>query len=134
MEPGEETTVTIEEGKTLVVKFLTLGEAGDDGVRTVFYELNGQPREVEVRDKSLEVKGEQRPKADASNPNHIGAPLPGLVTTVAVTEGAQVKKGDRLLVIEAMKMQSTVYSPIAGKVNNCSRSQASRWMRKTCCW
>ncbi len=116
LEPGEEVTITIEEGKTLVVKFLTLGEAGDDGFRTVFYELNGQPREVEVRDKSLEVKGEQRPKADAANPNHIGAPLPGLVTTVAVSEGAQVKKGDRLLVIEAMKMQSTVYSPLTGKV------------------
>ena len=116
MERGEEITVTIEEGKTLVVKFLTLGEPGDDGYRTVFFELNGQPREVEIRDKSLEVKGEQKPKADASNPNHIGSPLPGLVTTVAVAEGAQVKKGDRLLVIEAMKMQSTVYSPVTGKI------------------
>ena len=116
MEPGEETTVTIEEGKALVIKFLTLGEPGDDGFRTVFFELNGQPREVEIRDKSLEVKGEQRAKADMANPNHIGAPLPGLVTTVAVAEGALVKKGDRLLVIEAMKMQSTVYSPAAGKV------------------
>ena len=116
MERGEEVTITIEEGKTLILKFLTLGEPGDDAFRTVFFELNGQPREVEIRDKSLEVKGEQRAKADMANPNHIGAPLPGVVTAVAVAEGAPVKKGDRLLVIEAMKMQSTVYSPASGKV------------------
>ena len=116
MERGEEVTITIEEGKTLILKFLTLGEPGDDAFRTAFFELNGQPREVEIRDKSLEVKGEQRAKADMANPNHIGAPLPGVVTAVAVAEGAPVKKGDRLLVIEAMKMQSTVYSPASGKV------------------
>ncbi len=116
MEKGEEILVTIEEGKSLVIKFLTVGEARDDGFRTVFYELNGQPREVDVRDKSLEVKGEQRAKADAGNPLHIGAPLPGLVTTIAVAEGGAVKKGDRLLVMEAMKMQSTVYAPVSGKV------------------
>ena len=116
MEKGEEILVTIEEGKSLVIKFLTVGEARDDGFRTVFYELNGQSREVDVRDKSLEVRGEQRAKADPGNPLHIGAPLPGLVTTVAVAEGGAVKKGDRLLVIEAMKMQSTVYAPATGKV------------------
>ena len=116
MEKGEEILVTIEEGKSLVIKFLTVGEARDDGFRTVFYELNGQPREVDVRDRSLEVKGEQRAKADAGNPLHIGAPLPGLVTTIAVAEGGAVKKGDRLLVMEAMKMQSTVYAPVSGKV------------------
>ncbi len=116
MEKGEEILVTIEEGKSLVIKFLTVGEPRDDGFRTVFYELNGQPREVDVRDKSLEVKGEQRAKADPANPLHIGAPLPGLVTTIAVPEGGAVKKGDRLLVIEAMKMQSTVYAPATGKV------------------
>lgn len=126
MEPGEETTVTIEEGKSLVIKFLTLGEPGDDGFRTIFFELNGQPREADIRDKSLEAKGEQRPKADPANPNHIGAPLPGLVTTVAVAEGAQVKKGDRLMVIEAMKMQSTVYSPQAGKVQQLVAKQGQQ--------
>ncbi|MDQ6677498.1 MAG: pyruvate carboxylase [Acidobacteriota bacterium] len=115
MEKGEEVTVTIEEGKSLVIRFLTLGEPRDDGFRTIFFELNGQPREADIRDKSLEVKGEQRAKADSGNPGHIGAPLPGMVTTVAVQEGAPIKKGDRLLVIEAMKMQSTVYSGVAGK-------------------
>ncbi len=116
METGEEVTVALEEGKSLVIKLLTLGEPRPDGYRTVFFELNGQPREVDIRDRSLEVKGEQKQKADPANPAHVGAPLPGVVTTVAVTEGQSVKKGDRLLVIEAMKMQSTLYAPVAGKV------------------
>ncbi len=116
MERGDEITVELEEGKALVIKFLAVGDARADGYRTIFFELNGQPREVDVRDKSLEVKGEQRVKADVTVPGQVGAPLPGVVTTIAVAEGQEVKKGDRLLVIEAMKMQSTVYAPVGGKV------------------
>ena len=116
MERGDEITVELEEGKALVVKFLAVGEARPDGHRTIFFELNGQPREVDVRDKSLEVKGEQRQKADGAVAGQVGAPLPGVVTTVAVKEAQEVRKGDRLLVIEAMKMQSTVYAPVGGKV------------------
>ncbi|MDQ6665722.1 MAG: pyruvate carboxylase, partial [Acidobacteriota bacterium] len=116
MEKGEEIAVDLEEGKTLVVKFLTVGEPRPDGTRTVFFELNGQPREVEVRDKELGASGEQHQKADPAQPGQVGAPLPGLVTVVAVNEGQTVKKGDRLLVMEAMKMQSTIYAPAAGKV------------------
>ena len=116
MEKGEEITVDLEEGKTLVIKFLTVGEPRPDGIRTVFFELNGQPREVDVRDKNLGGGGEQRKKADPSQPGQVGAPLPGLVTVVAVNEGQTVKKGERLLVMEAMKMQSTVYAPSNGKI------------------
>jgi pyruvate carboxylase len=116
MEKGDEFTVELEPGKALVIKFLTIGEPRPDGFRTIFFELNGQPREVDVRDKSLEVKGEQRQKADVNVPGQVGAPLPGVVTTIAVSEGQAIKKGDRLLVIEAMKMQSTVYAPAGGKV------------------
>ncbi|MCU1258870.1 MAG: pyruvate carboxylase [Bryobacterales bacterium] len=116
MEKGEEIAVTLEEGKSLVIKFLTIGEPRPDGYRTVFFELNGQPREVDIRDRSLEVQGEQKQKADGAIPGHVGSPLPGVVTTVAVTEGQAVHKGDRLLVIEAMKMQSTIYAPVSGKV------------------
>jgi pyruvate carboxylase len=116
MEKGDEITVDIEEGKRLVIKFLTVGEPHPDGNRTVFFELNGQPREVDVRDKSLGITAVQRPKADPAREGEIGAPLPGLITVVAVETGQTVKKGDRLIVIEAMKMQSTVYSPIGGKV------------------
>ena len=116
MQKGEEITVDIEPGKRLVVKFLAISEPHPDGRRTVFFELNGQPREVTVRDRSLKASATERPKADPANPGHIGAPLPGMVTSVAVELNQTVAKGDRVLVIEAMKMQSTVYAPIAGKV------------------
>ncbi|MBZ5591812.1 MAG: pyruvate carboxylase [Acidobacteriia bacterium] len=116
MQKGDEITVDIEAGKRLVIKFLTLGEPHPDGRRTVFFELNGQPREVTVRDHSLKRAAAERLKAEPNNPGQVGAPLPGMITTVAVEVNDLVEKGDRLLVIEAMKMQSTVYAPVAGKV------------------
>jgi pyruvate carboxylase len=116
MERGDEITVEIEEGKTLIIKFLTVGEPHPDGTRTIFYELNGQPREVTVDDKSLKSESRDRAKADPSNPGHVAAPIPGAVTSVVVDQGTKVKKGDRLLVMEAMKMQTTVYAPIDGEV------------------
>ena len=116
IEKGQEITVDIEEGKTLIIKFLTVGEPHQDGTRTVFYELNGQPREVTITDKSLTVETQQRRKADPSEKGHVAAPIPGAVTSVIVDAGQSVKKGDRLLVMEAMKMQTTVYAPIDGRV------------------
>lgn len=116
MERGDEITIEIEEGKTLIVKFLTVGEPHPDGTRTVFYELNGQPREVTVTDKSLKVELRERKKADPAKAGHVPAPIPGAITSVLVEQGAVVKKGDRLLVMEAMKMQTTVYAPVAGRV------------------
>jgi pyruvate carboxylase len=116
MEPGTDITVELEPGKSLAVKFLTVGEPHPDGTRTVFFELNGQPREAAVRDASLEVKEKPRTQADPAVPGQIGAPIPGVVSTVAVEFGQRIQKGDRLLVMEAMKMQSTVYSPVPGTV------------------
>jgi pyruvate carboxylase len=116
MQKGDEIAVELEPGKALVIKFLTVGDPHPDGFRTVFFELNGQPREVNIRDKSLEVKVAAAPKADPARLGEIGAPIPGVVSTVAVELNQPVKKGDRLLVMEAMKMQSTVYAPVGGKV------------------
>ncbi|HSB15615.1 MAG TPA: pyruvate carboxylase [Bryobacteraceae bacterium] len=116
IEKGEEITVDLEPGKTLVIKFLTIGEPHPDGLRTVFFELNGQPREVNIRDRSLQVKAPEQPKADPGIVGHVGAPIPGVVTAVAVELNEEVKKGDKLLVMEAMKMQTTVYAPVAGRV------------------
>ena len=113
---GEEFTVDIEPGKTLIIKYLTMSDPHEDGTRTVFFELNGQPRSVTVRDLSLEAKTAPAVKADPNHPGHVGAPIPGAVTAIAVEEGQPVKKGDKLLVMEAMKMQSTVYAPVAGTV------------------
>src|SRR5262249_3203827 len=115
-DPGEDVAVDLEPGKRLAIKFQSLGEPHPDGTRTVFFELNGQPREVTVRDRKLEVKVGARVKADANVPGQIGAPIPGVVSTVAVELNQKVKKGDRLLVMEAMKMQSTVYAPVGGTV------------------
>jgi len=115
-EPGAENLVEIEPGKTLIVKLLTVGEAHTDGKRTVFFELNGQPREVEVVDRSLASAVRETPKADPTDPNQVGSPLPGLVVGVAVVAGDAVRKGQKLLSIEAMKMETTLYAERPGRV------------------
>jgi pyruvate carboxylase len=116
MEKGAEVSADIEEGKTLIVKFLTIGDAHLDGRRLVFFELNGQPREVSVLDKSLVGEVRVHPKAEAGNPNQIGAPMPGLVVRVTVAAGEEVTAGQKLFTLEAMKMETTVYAERAGKV------------------
>ena len=116
MKRETEISVELEPGKAIIIRFLTVGESHADGTRTVFFELNGQPREVTVRDRKREAKATARVKADPANPGQIGAPIPGVVSIVAVELNQKIKKGDRLLVMEAMKMQSTVYSPMGGTV------------------
>lgn len=111
LQPGEEAAVEIERGKTLFVRFLTTGDVREDGTRTVFFELNGQPREVRVADRSVEGLLKRHPKADPDNPDHIAAPMPGKVSSVTVRPGQRLGTGERLLSIEAMKMETTVYSP-----------------------
>ncbi len=111
LQSGQEISVEIEPGKTLVIKYLTAGEVREDGTRTVFFELNGQPREVVVADRSREATLHKHPKADPDDPDHIAAPMPGKVSTVAVKKGQPVKAGERLLSIEAMKMETAVYCP-----------------------
>jgi pyruvate carboxylase len=116
MEPGDETSIDIEPGKTLILKFLTVGEPRADGSRTVFFELNGQPREVVVMDKALAGKAVTRRKAEAGNPLQVGAPMPGLVARVTVEPGDQVAAGQKLFALEAMKMETTVYAERPGTV------------------
>lgn len=113
---GEEVTVEIEQGKTLIVKLLTVGDPLADGYRNVFFELNGQQREASVRDKSQKAAVDHRPKADAANSNHVGAPMPGMVVNVAVKVGEQIAKGTKLLSLEAMKMETTLYAERDAKV------------------
>jgi len=108
--PGEELAVEIEPGKTLVIRLLTVGEAHADGTRTVFFELNGQPRSVSIADRSLEQQVQRRPKATPGDTREVPAPMPGLVVTVAVRAGDKVSRGQKLLSLEAMKMETTVYA------------------------
>ena len=116
LQPGEEASSEIERGKTLIIKFLTMGEVKEDGTRTVFFELNGQPRAVSVVDRSVSATVKRHPKADPDNAAHIASPMPGKVSSVPVRTGQAVKQGERLLSIEAMKMETAVYSPRDGKI------------------
>jgi len=116
MRSGEEITVDIEPGKTLVIKFLTVGEPHPDGWRTVFFELNGQPREVLVRDKALRSAAPAHPKITPGECGHVGSPSPGIITNVFVQLQQKVERGDKLLTLEAMKMQSTIYASITGRI------------------
>lgn len=116
LEPGEEIAVDIEPGKTLIVRFQTIGEPHEDGKRTVFFELNGQPREITVVDRSLEPETPHHVKADPANPSHVGSTMPGMVVNVAVQPGDSVAKGQKLLMLEAMKMQTVVAAESDGHV------------------
>jgi pyruvate carboxylase len=83
-----------------------VGETNEEGDARVFFELNGQPRVIRVPDRKVKSTAAARPKAENGNINHIGAPMPGVVASVAVLTGAQVRAGDLLLTIEAMKMET----------------------------
>jgi pyruvate carboxylase len=116
LEQREEVTIELEPGKTLIIRLLTIGDPHPDGMRTLFFELNGQPREVEVRDRSIREEVSAKRKADAAKAGEVSAPIPGVVTLLHVGSGEQVTKGDQLLVLEAMKMQTTIYAPAGGTV------------------
>ena len=110
MEQSEEITAEIDPGKTLEIRLQAVGDSQDDGEVRVFFELNGQPRTIRVPDRKAKASSRARPKAEVGNPNHIGAPMPGVVATVAVTVGQQIKEGDLLLTIEAMKMETGLHA------------------------
>ncbi|HEX8834890.1 MAG TPA: pyruvate carboxylase, partial [Abditibacteriaceae bacterium] len=116
LKPDEEITVNIEEGKTLFIKLINVGEVNKDGYRAVNFELNGMTRQASVRDKSVQSEIKAREKADAANPLHVGAPIPGMVTSVACSVGTKVSKGDKLVTLEAMKMYTTINAPADGVV------------------
>jgi pyruvate carboxylase len=120
MQPGQEIAIDLERGKSLIVRFLAIGEADEDGERKVFFELNGQPRIVRIADRKVAHVRVAHPKAEAGNPSHIGAPMPGLVVSVAVRPGQAVEKGDLLVAIEAMKMETAVRADRAGTVRSVS--------------
>ncbi len=115
---GEEVSVDIEVGKTLIIKSLAIGDPTADGKRTVFFELNGQPRDATVVDRSLVVAEVAHPKADENDPLQIGSSMPGMVVNVAIKKGDKVKKGQKLLTLEAMKMETILYAENEGLVDD----------------
>ena len=110
MQPGEEITAEIDPGKTLEILLQAVGETNEEGDARVFFELNGQPRVIRVPNRKVKSTAAARPKAENGNINHIGAPMPGVVASVAVLTGAQVHAGDLLLTIEAMKMETGLHA------------------------
>jgi pyruvate carboxylase len=116
LKPGEEISVHIEQGKVLIIRLISVSPADKDGRRTISYELNGIGRETFIIDKTITPKTKARPKADLADVTHVAAPIPGLIATLSVSVGSKVAKGDKLLMMEAMKMQNTVYAPCDGVV------------------
>ena len=101
----------------LIIRYFTLSEPNEKGYRTVYFELNGQPRSVDIKDHSIAVDDLAKEMADPSNKEHVAAPIPGLLVDVAVTEGIKVQKGAKLCTIEAMKMETVIYADQTGTVN-----------------
>ncbi|MGX6442084.1 pyruvate carboxylase [Neobacillus sp. K501] len=115
---GEEIEVEIETGKTLIVKLVSIGQPQADGTRVVYFELNGQPREVNIKDESIKSAVTARLKADAKNEQHIAATMPGTVVKVLAEKGEKIERGDHLMITEAMKMETTVQAPYSGIVKD----------------
>ena len=118
MAKNETVEITIDKGKILIVKLLSIGHVYEDGHRWVYYELNGQPRKVYVKDEHVKVSDAVLQKADLSNESHIGAQMPGTISEVKVSKGDEVKQGDALIITEAMKMETTIQAPFDGTISN----------------
>ncbi|EGW35652.1 pyruvate carboxylase [Spathaspora passalidarum NRRL Y-27907] len=114
---SEEIVVEIEQGKTLIIRLLAIGEISErTGTREVFFELNGEMRSVTIEDKTVSIETKTRPKAQHSN--EVGAPMAGVVIEIRTEKGREVKKGDPIAVLSAMKMEMVISSPVSGHVGD----------------
>ncbi|MFT6659070.1 pyruvate carboxylase [Maritalea sp.] len=116
LEAGDEALIDLAKGKTLVLQLVGQSKPNEKGMVRVFFELNGQPRSVSVPDRAMASEIVVRPKAELGNPLHVGAPMPGVVSTLAVKPGQEVTAGDVLLSIEAMKMETAIHAEVDGVV------------------
>ncbi|PHS79664.1 MAG: pyruvate carboxylase [Rhodospirillaceae bacterium] len=126
MKPGQEINVELERGKTLVIRCQAIGEPNAEGDVKVFFELNGTPRASVVPLHSLAATKVKHPKADADNPSHVAAPMPGMVSSIAIEAGQTVKAGDLLLTLEAMKMETSLHAENDGVVKKVHVSAGSQ--------
>ena len=113
---GDMIEVEIEQGKTLIVKLVSISKAREDGTRVIYFELNGQSREIVVKDDNVQSSIVSKPKIDKGNSKHLGATMPGTILSVNCSKGDMVQKGDHLLIAEAMKMETTVQAPFEGVI------------------
>jgi len=117
MQSGQEINIDLERGKTLIVRYVTTSDVHEDGTRTVFFELNGEPRPIRVVDRSQVAKRPPKRKAESGNAAHVAAPMPGTIVTVPVHLGQSMHRGDVLLTLEAMKMETTVRAERDGVIS-----------------
>jgi len=116
MKQGEDTTIEIAKGKTLLIRLLSIGHVDEHGKRNVFFKLNGQTRAIEIQDRSMKVDVKENRKTDPANEGQIGAPLQGMLSKLLVNRNDQVKKNQPLFVIEAMKMETVITAPADGHI------------------
>ena len=117
LRPGEETTFQINDGEDTLIKFISMSEPDPKGIRSLQFEVNGFYREIHIMDKHYEVKADNRLKTDKKNPRHLGASLPGRICDIVIKEGDHVEKGQSLMLIEAMKMETMVRSHVSGYID-----------------
>lgn len=116
---GESTEISIEEGKTLIVTLIEVGKLLDNGTRNLTFEINGSRRTINIKDETVKDKenfGEEKIYADPKNGKEVGSSIPGKIVKVLVKEGDEIKKGDKLFIAEAMKMETNIVANIDGKV------------------
>lgn len=116
MRNGETVEIEIDTGKRLIIKLETISEPDENGNRTIYYAMNGQARRIYIKDENVKTNANVKPKADKTNPSHIGAQMPGSVTEVKVATGDEVKANQPLLITEAMKMETTIQAPFDGVI------------------
>jgi len=126
LKPGEETIIEIAKGKSVIVRLESVGTINEEGCRTIFFSLNGQTRNLQVRDQSVEVTKVSNAKADKGNPRQVGAPLQGMLSKVLVQPGQAAPKNTPLFVIEAMKMETTITAPKDVVVESIALNEGSR--------
>ena len=114
---GETNKINIEDGKTLVIKYLGMGDLNEDGTRNVHFELNGMRRDVSVVDPNANITVEARPIADPEDKSQVGASIPGMISKITVKPGDQVEENQVIAIIEAMKMETNVTARMAGVVD-----------------
>ena len=126
MEEGEEIDFDLERGKKLYVSLTAISEPDEEGLRSVFFELNGQPRNIQIIDRKLAKPKEQKKQAEAGNDKHVGAPITGIIVGISVKKGDEISIGDDLFTVEAMKMQTIVKASSAGEVGEIYADVSSR--------
>lgn len=117
MDIGEEILVELDRGKNILVSLVSVGDPNEDGVVGIYFKVNGQLRNVNIKDNSIKVVKIEHQKANESDPKQIGAPLQGLLSSVLVKKGQKIKKNEPLFVIEAMKMETTVTATEQGTID-----------------